>query len=72
MTVIFGGMIIYGMLKTKVFELYPNIKHPDLINVIIFIGTMGIFAMIYGKIKDYFLDEPTVKIKITKTKTEEI
>ena len=69
-TVIFGGMVMYGMIKTKVFEYYPNIKYPDLVNVVIFIGTMGIFAVIYGKIKDYFFDEPTIKIRITKTKTE--
>jgi len=53
-----------------VFEAYPNISYPNLIDVILFIGTMGVISMIFGKLKEYFVDEPTIKLKITKTVTK--
>lgn len=71
MTICFICFVIYGELKTRIFELYPNIKYPDLLNIIIFIGTVGLISVLYSHIiQKYFVDEPTIKIKITKTKTE--
>lgn len=71
-TVCFGCLVLYGILKTKVFEIYPNIKYPELINVMIFIGCIGLISILYKKIHDNFVEEPTIKVKITKTKTEKI
>jgi len=51
-------------------SLHSKPKHKTLIDVILFIGTMGVISMIFGKLKEYFVDEPTIKLKITKTVTK--
>jgi len=71
-TVCLVCLVLYRIMRTMVFESYPNISNPNLVDVILFIGTMGLISMIFGKIRQHFVDEPTIKLKITKTKTETI
>jgi len=61
---------IIWKLNKMFLSLHSKPKHKTLIDVILFIGTMGVISMIFGKLKEYFVDEPTIKLKITKTVTK--